>query len=257
MTLRMPVAWLSEAISNCSFDSNILDQEVLGHLGIFVVRELVSEKTCGAALSMYRNGINMEVVGGHPTKIIAGDEALELILADPGVGECCASFFGGRYLCTAPQIFRKNKDWPDPVKLHNDLMYMAGWQEKYSVFVALTDCNADNGGLILYPGTHNFGLLGDAGELDRAVLPEDLPAVCPSLRPGDCLIMHSATWHESGMFLGGGERVYFEFKLVHSDDPAYGCSESRHLSESYRLPEKVENLFIDSRLQRLQKFYDG
>ena len=253
--LQMPVAELSEAISNDSFDGIELDSDVLESLGIFIVRDLIDTEICAELLSLFHNATNMKVVEGHPTKVLAGTEGLDLVMSSSTVSECFAHFFDGNYRCAAPQIFRKNRDWPDKVKLHNDLMYMSGWQKKYSVFVALTDCSGDNGGLIMYPGTHHFGLLGDAGELDRNALPDGLPAVCPTLRPGDCLFMHSAIWHESNQFRSGGERVYYEFKLVHADDPAYGSDDDTDPVHSYRLPESVEGLFVDSRVQRLQKFY--
>jgi len=195
----------------------------------------------------------MEVVAGHPTKVLPGNEGLDLVLSSPRVTECFARLFGGNYRCADPHFFRKDQGWPGKVKLHNDLMYMSGSQDKFSVFVALTECSAENGGLILYPGTHHFGLLGDAGELDRSALPDGLPAVCPTLTPGDCLFMHSAVWHESNPLQSGSERVYYEFKLIHADDPAYGSDADDVPSHSYRLPDNVQELFVDSRLQRLRR----
>lgn len=255
-SLQMPVGELSAAVSKNTFDSPRLELDVLENLGIFVVRSLIELPTCHALLSTFHDETNMEVVAGHPTKVLAGNEGLDLVLSSSRVTECFARFFGGNYRCAEPQIFRKNQDWPDKVKLHNDLMYLSGSSEKFSVFVALTECSAENGGLILYPGTHHFGLLGDAGELDRSALPDGLPAVCPTLSPGDCLFMHSAIWHESNPLQSGSERVYYEFKLVHADDP-WGRDADDVPSHSYRLPNNVQELFVDSRLQRLKRVYEG
>ena len=127
--LQMPVAELSEAISSNCFDGLELDSNVLESLGIFIVRHLIDTEICSELLSLFHNATNMKVVEGHPTKVLAGDDGLELVMTNPAASECFARFFDGNYRCAAPQIFRKNQDWPDKVKLHNDLMYMSGWQK--------------------------------------------------------------------------------------------------------------------------------
>lgn len=107
-----------------------------------------------------------------------------------------------------------------PVFLHQDCAYHKGGLDKWSAFVALTESSARNGGLTVYPGTHVYGSLGDAGEIDRAMLAAvGAEPWTPSMNPGDVLLMHSATWHESGAHTEGPDRILVDIILSPGEDP--------------------------------------
>jgi hypothetical protein len=92
------------------------------------------------------------------------------------------------------------------VPLHQDIAYHCGGMNKASIFLAISPCGALNGGLRFYKGTHKYGHLGDAGVIreEKAYHHE---VVCPDLNPGDAVVMNSHTWHDSGPWVDGPDRV--------------------------------------------------
>ncbi len=114
----------------------------------------------------------------------------------------------------------KDSNSKGAVILHQDSGYHVGSFEKASVFLALKPVNEANGAMYLLPGTHRFGYLGDAGAINREVLPEDWPVITPTLEPGDFMLMNSLVWHGSGPFHEGNERVMTDFIYQPSTDPS-------------------------------------
>ena len=130
-----------------------------------------------------------------------------------------SSFFNGNVGSDIIRIVKKDSENTEPVFLHQDSCYQVGSLDRFSIFIALTNCADYNGGLILYPGTHNFGYLGDAGTIRSDILPKGYPFIQPALSPGDVLIMNSAVWHESSKYLNGNSRVYLEVHIQSIDEP--------------------------------------
>lgn len=116
------------------------------------------------------------------------------------------------------RVVMKDRHAREAVFLHQDCVYHQGFLNKWSAFVALSEVTPENGGLVVYPFTCNFGSLGDAGEIDRRLL-EGREAYCPTMAPGDVLFMHSATWHESGPYTGGPDRILVDIIFQPSGDP--------------------------------------
>jgi ectoine hydroxylase-related dioxygenase (phytanoyl-CoA dioxygenase family) len=114
----------------------------------------------------------------------------------------------------------KDRHSQAPVFVHQDFCYDFGWPDRTSVFVPLSECNKDNGGISFYPGTHHFGYLGDAGELNTDILSDDWPVVYPSLNPGDIAMMHTFTWHASPPPVKGPDRILVQAAFVSSEDPS-------------------------------------
>jgi len=106
------------------------------------------------------------------------------------------------------------------VILHQDSGYHVGTFEKASMFLALKPVTEKNGAMYLYPGTHNFGYLGDAGSINKDVLPQDWPVISPTLEAGDFMLMSSLTWHGSVPFVEGNERVMTDFIYQPAHDPS-------------------------------------
>ena len=101
-------------------------------------------------------------------------------------------------------------------------------------------------------GTHNFGLLGDAGELNIEILGENWPTITPSLAAGDVVIMHSALWHRSGPNLEKRLRILADIHYQPASDPTGIELISGKWMTDYRIPrEVVPRLFKRSRVSRL------
>ncbi|OED36859.1 hypothetical protein AB833_25980 [Chromatiales bacterium (ex Bugula neritina AB1)] len=138
------------------------------------------------------------------------------------------------------------------VILHQDSGYHVGLLEKASLFLALKPVSEANGGMYLYPGTHRFGYLGDAGAINARVLPADWPVITPSLEPGDFMLMNSLTWHGSGPFHSGDERVMTDFIYQPSTDPSTAevVSGGQGWEGSF-LTQAREKIFLQSRSSKL------
>mgnify|MGYP001469679979 CR=1 FL=1 len=253
--MKMPVERLNQLIRSGYADSNKLNINILHELGFFVIRDFVEVLVLNRLLKIYIDKTNLSPVENHPTKVFSEIDPVNEIVKSKSFQSILPLFFNGNVGYIRGQFFRKNKNNPDKVKLHNDLMYSSGGSEKYSIFIPITNSNKLNGNLILYPGTHHFGLLGDAGELNRDILPKDLLPLENELNPGDVLIMNSATWHESKSFKCGQERVFFEFKLVSSEDPTSVGILLGDKKQLYKLTGVCNDLFLNSRLQRLTNLY--
>ena len=71
--------------------------------------------------------------------------------------------------------------------------------------------------MTVYPSTHKFGYLGDAGEISKNITQKYFK-ICPDLKVGDVLIMHSALWHESNKNILKSNRIYFEIHIQNIND---------------------------------------
>ena len=251
MRITAPVEKMTAMMTNKQYLTDHFDHSVLAECGFLLIPKMADQAFISKWYGQYKND-RFYPLDRHPSRMMLCDEAdgRELLEAD-FLKMLGRELFDGNTGCHFPQIFRKNGEYRDKVFLHNDIMYMTGSAERYSLFIALTDCHPKNGGLILYPGTHKLGLLGDAGELDNKSLPDGFPTVCPSLAPGDILLMHSAVWHESEPNLEGSERLYIEIKLNHIDDPTNQLEICGTRNAEWALPEKVDEIFVNSRIQRI------
>lgn len=141
-----------------------------------------------------------------------------------------------------------------PVFLHNDICYHSGYINRISSFVALSSVNASNGGLGFLLGTHNFGLLGDAGEINIDVLQDGWPILQPNLMPGDVVFMNSALWHCSGENISGEIRALADIHYQPANDPTTKEVLSGSWQTEYRFPLEIsDHLFKRSRVSRIKE----
>ena len=90
--------------------------------------------------------------------------------------------------------------------LHQDNLFLQAHPETcIAAWIAVDDCDADNGGLQVVPGSHRYELVcpGEADTeesfTDAAItLPEDMTALQTEMRAGDVLFFHGSTAHGSG-----------------------------------------------------------
>jgi hypothetical protein len=117
------------------------------------------------------------------------------------------------------RILIKDKKTNHDVFLHQDYCYHLGFPNKSNLFIPLFDYTEEHGILSLYLGTHQYGYLGDAGEIDKTKF-FPWKKITPKINSGDVIIMNSCLWHESGPNNGDIDRVMFDIIIQPSDDPS-------------------------------------
>ena len=143
------------------------------------------------------------------------------------------------------------------VILHQDYCYNLGWPDKTSLFLPLGPMNPGNGGLVLYPGTHHLGYLGDAGELNPDILDPAWPTVAPALKPGDLVLMHDCTWHASPPRTSEIERILVQITYQPADDPSNTIFLRGNANPAFTLGKIDRNrVFKRSRSSRLRELQE-
>ncbi|WP_111414179.1 phytanoyl-CoA dioxygenase family protein [Billgrantia lactosivorans] len=148
----------------------------------------------------------------------------------------------------------KDRNSRTPVFVHNDFCYDYGWPEKTTVFIPLSVSNKENGGISFYPGTHHFGYLGDAGEVNTEIIGPEWPLVCPSLEPGDIALCHTCTWHCSPPHGGGPDRILVQATFQPASDPSSTALLRGEWRTRYHLSDLPrDKFFVRSRSTRLRE----
>lgn len=158
------------------------------------------------------------------------------------------------------RIVLKDKKSDQTIFLHQDFCYHIGFPEKCSLFIPLFDCGEEDGGMTYYLGSHQYGYLGDAGEIDESKF-EKWPQVTPDLNAGDIVIMNSLVWHKSGPNKSSKDRVLFDIIIQPSSDPSgieliLGEWKTDFWLDRKVKDFKIDSLFINSRTKKLKYLYD-
>lgn len=223
-----------------------LDKVAFERDGFVVARGLVSEPHISRCLAEYRSDAVSKNVLWNPVEVVvpANGEVADLA-THGGIGSAVHELIG-EHLVYNVRLVVKGPGRENEVFVHQDCCYHVGGIDKLSAFVALTEVDATNGGMRFYPGTHKFGYLGDAGELNPEVLGGNNRWHSPVLHPGDVLFMHSALWHASFPFMNGKpERVMADIIYMKADDPAAFISK-----------EMRAGMFKRSRASRLKELQE-
>lgn len=256
--IKAPYQDFLHHLENKDYIGDSINFDVLNKLGIFILKAAIRKDVVNDYYKTYLAEIES---GGirqseyHLTEVKFGeDSALFKIIRDVNFLSIVNSFFDGHVGSDFIRVVKKDSTNFAPVFLHQDTGYQIGGFERYSSFIALTHCNQENGGLILYPGTHNFGYLGDVGEI-REILPFDYPRIESVLAPGDILFMHSSIWHKSPENLSRKDRVYLEVHLQSIDEPSTRIELCGVRKSGWVLTMVEDEIFNNSRTQRLRKLY--
>ena len=97
------------------------------------------------------------------------------------------------------KLLIKDHRFDGNIFLHQDSCYQVG-KDNTTIFFTLTDCHfgpAADASIRCLLNTHKFGHLGDAGEINRDLLPEDWPEVCFAKPKHHFMLMDPHTWHYS------------------------------------------------------------
>ncbi len=258
LNFSLPVDQLRNAIETMAHDQEKFCLESLNKLGLFIIRKALPISEINhlyTEYKKYQNSAEFQRTKFHLTEVkVASDSPLRQILTSKYFTNILQNFFRGNVGLYNFRIVKKDVDDVAPVFLHQDIGYHVGGFERYSIFVPLTECNAQNGGLTLYPGTHHFGYLGDVGEI-RDFLPNNYPRFTPALNPGDVIIMHSALWHASGSNQNGQERIYLDIHIQDADEPTTKEVLLGKRLNDWSLHLSHDEIFKNSRTQRLREFY--
>lgn len=240
-------------------DSPEFSREVFVQTGVFIIRNAIPAETLRGWQSAWQKfAADLKVAGGRQVNRfnpVAVDETPPPPLADmhkhPALLDIIEQAFGPDIALYNQRFVVKDELSRTPVFTHQDYCYHRGWPNKASAFVPLSPMTPQNGGMSFYPGTHHFGYLGDAGELDLAVLGPDWPEIAPSVNPGDLVLMNSCTWHGSGPHISGPDRVLADIIYQPADDPSGVALLRGEWRTGVFLNQLPRNLFVRSRASRL------
>ncbi len=262
MKISAPTAKIKRSIDLGLFEGDRLNKLVLDDLGFFVVKGLIKSERCKELASLYANLYTSRSLvrsPRHSTEVkVDSNQEFEDVFRDESFTTLWNKLFNGNVGLSFVRLLSKSADSPSAVILHQDISYQYGDNEQYSLFLALSECHNLNGGLSLYPGTHKLGYLGDAGELESSVLPNDLTAVCPELNVGDVLLMNSNTWHFSQAYSQGHERLMLEAHIIDGLSPyaknaLSGSCNSEWKVEMNPVNREEVSFFKNSRSQRIKQ----
>lgn len=250
---EFPRSELAFFSANENLEGEYFSTDAFTRAGVFVVRKLISSEQAMLYRERYESGLQHGSAKPRPNHLTEVsfdlDSPLTEILYEPQVGTFLKHFFSEKPGLHNIRIIRKDQQNIEPVFTHQDSPYCLGLFDRFSMFVALTSCTAGNGGLFVYPGTHHFGYLGDAGAISEA-LTSQMFRVTPDLEPGDCLVMHSAIWHGSTPNSSLTERVMYDIQIQSVSDPSTLVSLCDDPLPAWRLRMDNKDIFSSSRVQR-------
>ena len=208
-------------------DDKSFSADVFRKTGVFVIRNAIANDRLKSWTDAWKSFYNTELSGGRRINRfnpVSVDGEFPPVLAEIHKSEelldIVEQVFGPDIALYNQRFVIKDPYRKSDVFVHNDFPYHFGWMNKASAFVALSTIDGSNGKLFFYPGTHQFGYLSDAGELDPTILGENWPVISPDLAPGDVVLMDSSIWHGSQPFAGGMDRIFADIIYQPADDPS-------------------------------------
>jgi ectoine hydroxylase-related dioxygenase (phytanoyl-CoA dioxygenase family) len=206
-------------------DAAVFDLAIYRSVGLFVVRNLFPSEVVKGWQSSWHAFYAEQLAGKRKVgfnKVAVEEalpEALNAIYEVPQLLDIAQQIFGEHVGLYNHRFVIKDSQSRDDVFLHQDFCYHIGLMDKASFFTPLSFSGAENGGLEFFLGTHQYGFLGDAGEIDPGKFPA-WPSVIPELMPGDLVIMNSCLWHRSGKHHSGEDRILADTILQPARDPS-------------------------------------
>ncbi len=256
--MQAPVEEITRRCDPLVYSRDSINAESLRYLGFHIVPRFIQPEVVNQFLTKFQRGEGVRPLEHHPTRIACDQTWLQLILDTPSYETLFKSgvFFEGNIAVDLPFIFRKDAKCSNRVHLHNDSDYQMGVYDRYSLFLALTAVNVENGGLQLYPATHQFASLGDCGEIDPNILPDNYPIVEPDMAPGDLLVMHSGVWHKSPPPERQELRLYLELHIKPSTCPTAKFPLYNAPVNPFRNLCDGSEIFVSSREQKILRLYE-
>lgn len=241
-------------------ESNSFNKEVYDITGLFVLKNIIPQPTIKIWKDEWDSFYNSHLKDGrniHVANPVALKETLPDVLAhmyrDETLINIAKQVHGENLALYNHRFVIKDKHSLDRVFLHQDSCYHLGYLNKCSFFVPLSNSNKSNGGLTFYVGTHKYGYLGDAGEINKDAFDIPWPSVTPDLSPGDVAIMHSSLWHESGPNESGVNRILADIHYQPANDPTGKELLAGEWKTDFRYSmEDPTKYFLNSRILKLK-----
>jgi hypothetical protein len=246
-------------------DSNIFNKEVYDVTGVFVVRNLIPQDTVAHWQDLWTDFYNTVLISNRKV-----NQANPVVLTEQPSGELSTLYRTPELIELAKQVHGQDvalfnhrfviKDTHNRNKvfLHQDSCYHLGNLNKCSFFIPIFHAGPHNGGLEFYPGTHKYGYLGDAGEINPNAFQDKWTKVAPDLYPGDVAIMNSHTWHESPPNTSQDDRIVVDIITQPADDP----TGAELLAGEWRTELRYSKdnpiqYFSNSRVLKIKKFTES
>jgi len=208
-------------------DSTKFNKDVFDKTGLFIIRNAIPESLIKEWRAEWDDFYNKNLAAGRNVNINNPvdlkeqlPEKLALIYKNDILLDFAEQVFGKNVALLNHRFVIKDKFSPGEIFLHHDYCYHIGLPTKASFFVPLSYAGKKNGGLTFYLGTHKYGYLGDAGEIDPDQFNDVWPQVTPELQPGDFAIMNSLLWHKSGINEVGIDRIVADIIYQPANDPS-------------------------------------
>jgi ectoine hydroxylase-related dioxygenase (phytanoyl-CoA dioxygenase family) len=208
-------------------DSTKFNKDVFDKTGLFVIRNAIPEYLIKEWREEWDQFYAKNLASGRNVNVNNPvdlkeqlPEKLALIYKNDILLDFAEQVFGKNVALLNHRFVIKDKFSPGEIFLHHDYCYHIGFPNKASFFVPLSYAGKKNGGLTFYLGTHKYGYLGDAGEIDPDQFKEVWPQYTPELQPGDFTIMNSLLWHKSGINEAGIDRIVADIIYQPANDPS-------------------------------------
>jgi ectoine hydroxylase-related dioxygenase (phytanoyl-CoA dioxygenase family) len=208
-------------------DSTEFNKDIFDKTGLFIIRNAIPEKLIKEWRAEWDDFYSKNLAAGRNVNVNNPvdlkeqlPEKLALIYKNDIILDFAEQVFGKNVALLNHRFVIKDKFSPGEIFLHHDYCYHIGLPAKASFFVPLSYAGKKNGGLTFYLGTHKYGYLGDAGEIDPDQFKEVWPQVTPELQPGDLTIMNSLLWHKSGINEAGIDRIVADIIYQPANDPS-------------------------------------
>jgi hypothetical protein len=241
-------------LANEDYIGSKIDNKILDKLGFFVLKKAFKKKVMDQYRFKFLNDLkkkNITKTKNHLVEVkIDKLGFFQKIYKDPSLKKAVKNFYNGNVGSDFYRIVKKDNNNTNAVFCHQDSGYQFGSFNRYSFFISLTKNNNLNGGLIVYPSTHQFGYLGDVGEISNKIT-KNFIKICPNLEIGDVLIMHSSLWHESDENFEKKDRIYLEVHIQDANDPSTKFMITGQRKKTTGIPFDINKIFSNSRTQRI------
>lgn len=246
-------------------EGSIFDKEIYDKSGVFVIRNFIDKdkiKQLQKTWESFYDGLLKN--GGRKIDksnfVNFKDELPSEILnfwKSDYVKKICNLIYGNNVALYHSRILIKDKKSENKVFLHQDYCYHLGFPNKSNLFIPLFDYNENHGALSFYPGTHQYGFLGDAGEIDKTKF-HPWEKITPNINAGDVVVMNSCLWHESGPNTEEIDRVMFDIIIQPSDDPSGAQLICGEWETDFWIGRKedhtfqIDSLFVNCRIKKIK-----
>lgn len=245
---------VNQNLKKLNFIDSKINHKSLNKLGFFVLKKAFNKKTIENYRSVFSNSQKKQIIKKTKNHLVEVKidklNFFKKIYKDRQLKKIVRNFYGGNVGSDFFRIVKKDSQNSKPVFCHQDTGYQFGSFDRYSLFISLTKNNKFNGGMVIYPLTHKFGYLGDAGEISKKIT-KNFIKICPDLEAGDVLVMHSSLWHESYINYSKIDRIYLEVHIQDANEPSTRFLILGNKKNKIEIPFDKDKIFSNSRTQRI------